>query len=99
MIQIISFGLIVGLLLGFVLQRGRFCVVGAYRDLLLDETAIVSGNNDCHRHSSCKGVCPCRKRRYYDTSRCIPMAWHNYRRFYLRNRDGPCGRMCHWYMV
>lgn len=35
MIQIISFGLIVGLLLGFVLQRGRFCVVGAYRDLLL----------------------------------------------------------------
>lgn len=35
MLQIISFGLIVGLLLGFVLQRGRFCVVGAYRDLLL----------------------------------------------------------------
>ncbi|WP_175354295.1 YeeE/YedE family protein [Bacillus sp. FJAT-27986] len=35
MIQIISYGLIVGLLLGFVLQRGRFCVVGAYRDLLL----------------------------------------------------------------
>ncbi len=35
MIEIISYGLIVGLLLGFVLQRGRFCVVGAYRDLLL----------------------------------------------------------------
>ena len=35
MLQIISYGLIVGLLLGFVLQRGRFCVVGAYRDLLL----------------------------------------------------------------
>ena len=35
MIQIVSYGLIVGLLLGFVLQRGRFCVVGAYRDLLL----------------------------------------------------------------
>ncbi|WP_307262236.1 YeeE/YedE family protein [Peribacillus sp. V2I11] len=29
------FGIICGLLLGFVLQRGRFCVVGAYRDLIL----------------------------------------------------------------
>lgn len=28
-------GLVVGLLLGFVLQRGRFCVTGAFRDLTL----------------------------------------------------------------
>ncbi|WP_193071653.1 MULTISPECIES: YeeE/YedE family protein [unclassified Brevibacterium] len=28
-------GLIVGLVLGFVLQRGRFCVTGAFRDLTL----------------------------------------------------------------
>ncbi len=26
-------GLIIGILLGFVLQRGRFCVTGAFRDL------------------------------------------------------------------
>jgi uncharacterized protein len=35
MLQMIVFGIICGLLLGFVLQRGRFCVVGAYRDLIL----------------------------------------------------------------
>ncbi|SIR57733.1 hypothetical protein SAMN05878482_104334 [Peribacillus simplex] len=35
MLQMILFGIICGLLLGFVLQRGRFCVVGAYRDLIL----------------------------------------------------------------
>ena len=35
MLQMIVTGIICGLLLGFVLQRGRFCVVGAYRDLLL----------------------------------------------------------------
>ncbi len=28
-------GIICGILLGFVLQRGRFCIVGAYRDLIL----------------------------------------------------------------
>ncbi|MGM9985929.1 MAG: YeeE/YedE thiosulfate transporter family protein [Bacillaceae bacterium] len=28
-------GLICGALLGFVLQRGRFCIVGAYRDLII----------------------------------------------------------------
>lgn len=28
-------GIICGLLLGFVLQRGRFCIVGAYRDLII----------------------------------------------------------------
>ena len=28
-------GLIVGLVLGFVFQRGRFCVTGAFRDLTL----------------------------------------------------------------
>lgn len=33
--QMIITGIICGVLLGFVLQRGRFCVVGAYRDLLL----------------------------------------------------------------
>lgn len=35
MLQMIVLGIICGLLLGFVLQRGRFCVVGAYRDLLI----------------------------------------------------------------
>ncbi|WP_187119429.1 YeeE/YedE family protein [Bacillus testis] len=35
MVQMIITGIICGLLLGFVLQRGRFCVVGAYRDLLI----------------------------------------------------------------
>lgn len=30
-------GLFVGFLFGFVLQRGRFCVVGAYRDLFLSK--------------------------------------------------------------
>ncbi|MGN7396103.1 YeeE/YedE thiosulfate transporter family protein [Peribacillus frigoritolerans] len=35
MLQMIVLGIICGLLLGFVLQRGRFCVVGAYRDLIL----------------------------------------------------------------
>ncbi|MBE5393915.1 YeeE/YedE family protein [Brevibacillus borstelensis] len=31
----IVLGLLCGLALGFVLQRGRFCVVGAYRDVIL----------------------------------------------------------------
>ena len=31
----ITTGLIVGLVLGFVFQRGRFCVTGAFRDLTL----------------------------------------------------------------
>ncbi|MFS0782602.1 YeeE/YedE thiosulfate transporter family protein [Bacillus sp. 1P06AnD] len=35
MAQMIITGIICGALLGFVLQRGRFCVVGAYRDLLI----------------------------------------------------------------
>ncbi len=30
-------GIICGLLLGFVLQRGRFCIVGAYRDLIINK--------------------------------------------------------------
>lgn len=34
-------GLFVGFLLGFVLQRGRFCVVGAYRDLFLTKKATI----------------------------------------------------------
>lgn len=34
-------GLFVGFLLGFVLQRGRFCVVGAYRDLFLNKKATI----------------------------------------------------------
>ncbi len=35
MLQMIVLGTICGLLLGFVLQRGRFCIVGAYRDVIL----------------------------------------------------------------
>ncbi|WP_195892945.1 YeeE/YedE family protein [Bacillus massiliigorillae] len=35
MAQMIITGIICGILLGFVLQRGRFCIVGAYRDLIL----------------------------------------------------------------
>lgn len=35
MAQMIITGIICGVLLGFVLQRGRFCIVGAYRDLIL----------------------------------------------------------------
>lgn len=34
-------GLFVGFLLGFVLQRGRFCVVGAYRDLFLNKKLTI----------------------------------------------------------
>lgn len=34
-------GLICGALLGFVLQRGRFCVVGAYRDLILSKRTTI----------------------------------------------------------
>lgn len=34
-------GLICGILLGFVLQRGRFCMVGAYRDLILNKKTTV----------------------------------------------------------
>ena len=34
-------GIIVGLLLGFVLQRGRFCVVGAYRDVFLSKKFTI----------------------------------------------------------
>lgn len=30
-------GLVCGILLGFVLQRGRFCIVGAYRDIILSK--------------------------------------------------------------
>ncbi|MGM9923912.1 MAG: YeeE/YedE thiosulfate transporter family protein [Bacillus sp. (in: firmicutes)] len=33
--QMIITGIICGILLGFVLQRGRFCIVGAYRDLFI----------------------------------------------------------------
>lgn len=35
MSQMIITGIICGALLGFILQRGRFCIVGAYRDLIL----------------------------------------------------------------
>jgi len=35
MVQTILSGLICGILLGFVLQRGRFCITGAFRDLYL----------------------------------------------------------------
>lgn len=35
MLAKIGLGVLCGLLLGFVLQRGRFCVVGAYRDMYL----------------------------------------------------------------
>ncbi|MFX3625677.1 MAG: YeeE/YedE thiosulfate transporter family protein [Ectobacillus sp.] len=35
MLAKITLGLLCGILLGFVLQRGRFCVVGAYRDMIL----------------------------------------------------------------
>ncbi|WP_370690919.1 YeeE/YedE thiosulfate transporter family protein [Helicobacter cappadocius] len=34
-------GMICGILLGFVLQRGRFCVVGAYRDIILSKKFTV----------------------------------------------------------
>lgn len=34
-------GIIVGFLLGFVLQRGRFCVVGAYRDVFLSKKFTI----------------------------------------------------------
>lgn len=34
-------GLMCGILLGFVLQRGRFCVVGAYRDIILSKKTTV----------------------------------------------------------
>ena len=32
-------GILCGLLLGFVLQRGRFCIVGAYRDLFINKSS------------------------------------------------------------
>lgn len=35
MVQLILTGLLCGALLGFVMQRGRFCLTGAYRDLYL----------------------------------------------------------------
>lgn len=35
MIQLVFTGLLCGGLLGFVMQRGRFCLTGAYRDLYL----------------------------------------------------------------
>ncbi|PZT48339.1 hypothetical protein B6S12_04590 [Helicobacter valdiviensis] len=34
-------GIIIGLLLGFVLQRGRFCVVSAYRDVFLSRNFTI----------------------------------------------------------
>ncbi|PAF47160.1 hypothetical protein BKH46_05030 [Helicobacter sp. 12S02634-8] len=34
-------GLLCGILLGFVLQRGRFCMVGAYRDLILNKKTTI----------------------------------------------------------
>ncbi|PAF45240.1 YeeE/YedE family protein [Helicobacter sp. 11S02596-1] len=34
-------GLLCGILLGFVLQRGRFCMVGAYRDLFLSKKTTI----------------------------------------------------------
>ncbi|PAF54211.1 hypothetical protein BKH42_01500 [Helicobacter sp. 13S00482-2] len=34
-------GIICGILLGFVLQRGRFCIVGAYRDIILSKKMTV----------------------------------------------------------
>ena len=32
-------GLICGLLLGFVMQRGRFCITGAFRDMYLTKSS------------------------------------------------------------
>lgn len=34
-------GILVGFLFGFVLQRGRFCVVGAYRDIFLNRKFTI----------------------------------------------------------
>ncbi|PAF52866.1 YeeE/YedE family protein [Helicobacter sp. 13S00477-4] len=34
-------GLFCGILFGFVLQRGRFCMVGAYRDLILNKKTLI----------------------------------------------------------
>ncbi|MEG9531750.1 hypothetical protein [Mannheimia indoligenes] len=35
-------GLLCGFLLGFVMQRGRFCITGAFRDLYVTKTTFIT---------------------------------------------------------
>ncbi|MCL1948726.1 MAG: YeeE/YedE family protein, partial [Turicibacter sp.] len=41
MVQMVITGLLVGGVLGLVLQRGRFCFTGAFRDVLISKDSLI----------------------------------------------------------